>query len=104
MPPDMQDFLISPRIKASFIVSLLGLVAVLSIGTAGYRIVGGPQYSLLDCFYMTFTTTAAFILEGDMNLALRRRRMHNLIERLRNHYIICGVGRVGGNVAHELVV
>ena len=30
--------------------------------------------------------------------------MHEQIDALKNHYIICGVGRVGGNVAHELAV
>ncbi len=139
----MQEVLISRRIKLSFIGSAIALATVLTVGTIGYRIIGGPQYSLLDCFYMTFTTistigfgelidmshkpegrvftiiiavfgigsflnlfstTTAFILEGDMNEAFRRRRMHNLIDRLRNHYIICGVGRVGSNVAHEMVV
>jgi voltage-gated potassium channel len=137
----MPKLLISRRLRLSFIGSAIALVTVLSVGTVGYHIIGGPEYSLLDCFYMTFTTistigfgeiidmshkpegriftviiavfgigsflnlfstTTAFILEGDMNQALRRRRMHKLIDHLRNHYIICGVGRVGGNVALEL--
>jgi voltage-gated potassium channel len=51
-----------------------------------------------------FSTLTAFILEGDMNQALRRRRMRNSIAALRRHYIICGIGRVGTNVAHELEV
>ncbi len=46
----------------------------------------------------------AFILEGDMNQALRRRRMQKSIAALRRHYLICGIGRVGTNVAHELEV
>ena len=50
------------------------------------------------------STLTAFILEGDMNQALRRRRMRNSIAALRRHYIICGIGRVGTNVAHELDV
>jgi voltage-gated potassium channel len=137
----MHEVLISRRIRLSFIGSAIALAAVLSIGTVGYHLIGGPEYSLFDCFYMTFTTiatigfgeiidmshkpegrvftviiavfgigaflnlfstTTAFILEGDMNQALRRRRMHKLIDQLRDHYIICGVGRVGGNVALEL--
>jgi voltage-gated potassium channel len=53
--------------------------------------------------YMISTLTA-FILEGDMNQALRRRRMQKSIAALRRHYIICGIGRVGTNVAHELEV
>jgi voltage-gated potassium channel len=141
--PLLADLLISPRLKISFIASGLTLVGITIVGTVGYRYIGGPQYSLIDCFYMTFltvatigfgeiidlsnnpagrlftvfigligigafsyllSTTTAFILEGDMNLALRRRRMTKQIDRLRDHYIICGVGRVGGNVAHELAV
>jgi voltage-gated potassium channel len=51
--------------------------------------------------YMISTLTA-FILEGDMNEAIRRRRMQKQIQALRKHYIICGIGRVGTNVAHEL--
>ena len=29
--------------------------------------------------------------------------MQNKIEKLKEHYIVCGIGRVGSNVAHELV-
>jgi len=61
-------------------------IAMIGIGVTGYMI----------------STLTAFILEGDMNQALRRRRMHNSIAALRRHYIICGIGRVGTNVAHEL--
>jgi len=50
------------------------------------------------------STLTAFILEGDMNQALRRRRMRKSISALRQHYIMCGIGRVGTNVAHELEV
>ncbi len=51
--------------------------------------------------YLTSTVTA-FLIEGRINEALWRRRMEKQIHRLKNHYIICGVGRVGRNVAHEL--
>lgn len=55
---------------------------------------------------VTYATSklTAFILEGDLNDALRRRRMQDRIDRLSQHYIICGIGRVGTNVAHELHV
>ncbi len=32
------------------------VLAILSIGTAGYWFIGGMQYSLVDTFYMTFIT------------------------------------------------
>ncbi len=53
--------------------------------------------------YMLSTLTA-FILEGDINEAWRRKKMQNKIGKLNDHYIVCGVGRVGSNVAHELVM
>ena len=55
-------------------------------------------------FTYVLSTLTAFIVEGDINQALRRRRMQKQIDRLRDHYIICGIGRVGANVAHELSV
>jgi voltage-gated potassium channel len=51
--------------------------------------------------YLTSTVTA-FLIEGKINEALGRRRMEKDIHRLKDHYIICGIGRVGGNVAHEI--
>jgi len=55
---------------------------------------------------VTYATSklTAFILEADINEALRRHRMQDKIDALNKHYIVCGVGRVGGNVAHELIV
>ena len=55
---------------------------------------------------VTYATSklTAFILEGDLNEVLRRRRMQDSIDKMNGHYIICGIGRVGTNVAHELQV
>jgi voltage-gated potassium channel len=49
-----------------------------------------------------FSTLTVFILETDLNTAWRRRRMEKIIKRLHGHYIVCGYGRVGRNVAQEL--
>jgi voltage-gated potassium channel len=51
-----------------------------------------------------FSTMTAFIVEGELNVALRRRRMLKAIEKLSGHYIVCGIGRVGTNVAQELAL
>ena len=55
---------------------------------------------------VTYATSklTAFILEKDISDALRRHRMQAQIDTMSEHYIICGVGRVGSNVAHELSV
>ena len=49
-----------------------------------------------------FSTFTAFIVAGEMNQALRWRKMLKRISQLSGHYIVCGAGRVGANVAHEL--
>ena len=55
---------------------------------------------------VAYTTSklTAFILESEINEVLRRRRMQERIDALSGHYIVCGIGRVGANVAHELAV
>ncbi len=50
-----------------------------------------------------FSTFLALLIESDLNAALRRRRMERQIAALGGHYIVCGIGRVGSNVAQELV-
>ncbi len=50
-----------------------------------------------------FSSLTVFFLETDLNEALRRRRMEKAILKLKEHYIICGLGRVGRNVASELI-
>ncbi len=40
----------------TFAGPLAALVFVHAVGTIGYRLIGGTQYSLIDCFYMTFVT------------------------------------------------
>jgi voltage-gated potassium channel len=68
-----------------------GRVFTMFIGLAG----------VANIFYMTSKMTA-FIVEGDLDEGLRRRRMKDKIDRLEGHYVVCGVGRVGTNVVQEL--
>lgn len=50
-----------------------------------------------------FSTVTAFILETNLNHAYRRRRMERTIAAMSDHYIVCGVGRVGSYVVDELI-
>ena len=43
-----------------------------------------------------------WIIEGDLRQAFGARRMKLMIERIHDHYIVCGFGRVGEQVALEL--
>lgn len=62
------------------------LIAFTGIGTATYII-------------STFT---ALIVEGQLKETFKKRRMEKSIKKLQDHYIICGAGRVGSVILHEL--
>jgi len=66
------------------------------IFTVVIGILGAGNLSLL------FSVVTVAILETDLNGTLRRRRMEKTIRKLKGHYILCGFGRVGHNIAHEL--
>jgi voltage-gated potassium channel len=51
---------------------------------------------------MLFSVVTVGLLETDLNGTLRRRRMEKVIRKLKGHYILCGFGRVGRNIGHEL--
>jgi len=53
-------------------------------------------------FFYIFTALSGYIVSGHMEGALGRRRMKKKIDALNGHYIICGFGRVGAQVALEL--
>jgi voltage-gated potassium channel len=49
-----------------------------------------------------FGTFAEYIIAGELADVLRNRRMTQTIEQLRDHYIVCGYGRVGEQIVAEL--
>jgi voltage-gated potassium channel len=63
-------------------------IAVVGIGTMSYL----------------FSTFVALLVDSDINTALRSKRMEKQIAKLQGHYIVCGIGRVGSNVATELMI
>jgi len=50
-----------------------------------------------------FSKLVALLIDADLNAELRKKRMDKQIAALKGHYIVCGMGRVGSNVARELV-
>lgn len=64
--------------------------------TVGIAVVGIGTMSYL------FSTLVALLVDSDLNTGLRRQGMEKQIAGLKGHYIVCGMGRVGSNVASEL--
>lgn len=46
---------------------------------------------------------AAVVFEGELSRALGTRRMNKTLNRLSEHYIVCGVGSMGIHIVEELV-
>lgn len=51
----------------------------------------------------TLGQVAQMFIEGELRRLLGRRKLEKKISTLKNHYIICGYGRIGGTIAQELV-
>jgi voltage-gated potassium channel len=89
-------------------------MTVITISTVGYGEIGGDlnqggriftTFLILGGFgvlaYAAGSVTS-FIVEGHLSQILRRRKMDKMIERMKDHYIICGIGRTGSHIATEL--
>lgn len=62
-------------------------VALSGVGTVFYALVSVMQ----------------FIIEGELGHILGVHRMKDRIDRLRDHYVLCGFGRVGEEIAREFM-
>jgi len=60
-----------------------------------FLIIGGVSGALF-----VFSALLEYILEGRFGIARRRRQMKAKIARLKDHFILCGYGRVGEDIAH----
>jgi len=60
-------------------------------------IVGGVGTALY-----AFTAGARFILEGEIQKIFGRKKLEKKIKELKDHYIICGYGRIGRIIVREL--
>ncbi|MCZ6481541.1 MAG: potassium channel protein [candidate division NC10 bacterium] len=50
----------------------------------------------------TFTRLGQVLLEGELQGLLGRKRMNKEVAKLKDHYIVCGFGRIGKPVAKDL--
>jgi Trk K+ transport system NAD-binding subunit len=89
-------------------------MAIITVFTVGYEEVHSVDHPALRIFTIGFIISGCtgylyiggalvqFLIEGQIENALGKRRMSKTIEKLKNHTIICGFGRVGRMLANEL--
>lgn len=58
--------------------------------------------SSVSFVFYTFTKITETMIEGELRGLYKRRRMNKEIARLRDHYIVCGFGRIGKEICKIL--
>jgi len=87
-------------------------MTVITVTTVGYREVhdlsrAGQLLTVLVLFggvgaaLYTFTLLATIIVEGGLPKRLQKRRLTNMLETIKDHFIVCGYGRIGSIVANQ---
>lgn len=90
-------------------------MTVITLTTVGYGEVRpltrvGRAYTMvlmlagIGVIFYLITGLAKIIVEGEIRDALGKRKLQRDIKKLRDHYIICGYGRIGEIIARQLKV
>jgi voltage-gated potassium channel len=89
-------------------------MTITTVTTVGFREIrpldtGGRIFTIIlvlfgvgAAFYI-LTALVQTVVEGELGLALGVRRMKGKIESLRDHYVLCGFGRVGEEICREFM-
>lgn len=89
-------------------------MAITTVTSVGFMEVyplspAGRNFTILLIFFgitglgIWWALTTALIVELDLGGVFRRRRIMRSVERLSDHYIVCGVGRMGRVVVAEML-
>jgi voltage-gated potassium channel len=57
----------------------------------------------IGCLWVVFSNFTALLLARTMDPERNRAKMLKEVARMRDHFIVCGLGRIGANVARELL-
>jgi voltage-gated potassium channel len=91
-------------------------MTVISLTTVGYgeiiAVTGNLTAEIFTMILITFgmgiilygiSTLTAIIIEGELSGMLRKKKMEKAIQKLNDHYIVCGGGETGRPVITELI-
>jgi voltage-gated potassium channel len=87
-------------------------MTIITITTVGYQEVhplsrAGEAFTVLllvggvGAALYAFTLVATIVVEGGLPNRLQRRRRERMLETLKDHFIVCGYGRIGSIVAQQ---
>jgi voltage-gated potassium channel len=87
-------------------------MTVITVTTVGYREVhdlsrAGQAFTVVLLFVgvggalYTFTMMASAVVEGGLPKRLRRHRREHMLDTIKDHFIVCGYGRIGRLIASQ---
>jgi voltage-gated potassium channel len=87
-------------------------MTIITVTTVGYKEVhdlsrAGQVFNVLvlisgvGAALYTFTLLATVVVEGGVPKRLQKRRHERMLDTIKDHFIICGYGRIGSIVAHQ---
>jgi voltage-gated potassium channel len=92
-------------------------MTVVSLTTVGYgeiiEVTGNDTAQIFTMVLITFgmgiiiyglSSLTALFLEGELSGFLRKKRMAKQIDKLKDHYIVCGGGETGSGIIKELCI
>src|SRR4030043_701592 len=88
-------------------------MTIITLSTVGFKEVGdlstgGRLFTIIliisgvGTVLYSLSAGARFMLEGELQEAFGRRRLEKRVKELKDHYIICGFGRMGKIIGKEL--
>ena len=108
--------ILEPKLEASWSVLDCLYMTVITVSTIGYtEVFPSEELHIVRLYTIVLVLTAmilvayavssatAFLVDGDLQRMLLRRRTMHEISRLKGHYIVCGCGVTGYVIIEELV-
>lgn len=83
-------------------ISTVGFSEIKPLSPAGRIFTVVIIISGISVLTYTLGQVAKIFVEGELRRILGRRKLEKQISELSNHYIICGYGRIGSIISHEL--
>lgn len=83
-------------------LSTVGFQEVHELSKAGRLFTSGLILVGVGSFAFIAGTVAQLLVEGKLQQMLGRHKMQRTIDKLENHFIICGYGRIGAIVSREI--
>lgn len=91
-------------------------MTVITMSTVGYEVLGGHGFSpeakvfvifliifTIGVFTYTVSTITSFMVEGEIKDLVKGYRVHKEISKIKDHIVLCGLGRNGRQAAIELI-